>query len=710
MGPIDTKVLNGVTRFIDLGANNDLNSIFYWQGYYHASDRYIQMELLRIIASGRLCEYLDDSVESLAIDQFMREMGFEHYAQMEIETFDEETLASLNSYCSGVNEYSSKKRSFFFKMLGVKYRPWSVKDCILTLKIMSYIGLAQGQQDLEKFIIESLKNGVNPKKIESLISNQEKITTDILCILEKVKLHNTIIPQAMAKLNKLPKIHASNNWVVSLGSSTIHACDPHLECNRLPSIWYEMQIKANELDLFGISMPGVPGIVMGNKNNLTYSFTYGFMDMTDYFTEEIKAGKYRDEENFINLKLRKEIIKRKKNNDIELKIYESENGVIEYDSKLQNIEDGHYLSLAWSCQKTGAAQTFKAICNILKAQTIDELSSHLKNICISCNWLISDNLGNIAYQQSGIAPLRIASGLIPKIGHIKANKWRGLVDSDSLYKVKNPTSGFLATANNQIPHDHSPKLINSPMGSYRVDYITQLLKDQTHSCDLFKNMQNSSYSLASKLFDMKYKKFFDDSKLRNFDFCYETNSIQANQFEYFYQALITDFLSDHFYTQEASNYLLNETCIIADFYSLFDRLFLEDLNDDEIAIWFSKKSQADYIKEALSKIPDTLESWGQRNIIDFNFILTDGKLPAFITKDRRNVSIKGNRSTISQGSVYKSKGRKTSFLPSWRMIHDSRTNIFFSCLPGGLNDAIFSKYYQSDLDNWIEGAYRQTKK
>lgn len=80
----------------------------------------------------------------------------------------------------------------------------------------------------------------------------------------------------------VPTLKASNNWVVS-GNLTksgkpIMACDPHLELSRLPPIWAEfvMHFSGGKSEdghppltfISGISMPGVPGIMMGRTNKV----------------------------------------------------------------------------------------------------------------------------------------------------------------------------------------------------------------------------------------------------------------------------------------------------------------------------------------------------------------------------------------------------------------------------------------------------------
>jgi penicillin G amidase len=47
--------------------------------------------------------------------------------------------------------------------------------------------------------------------------------------------------------------------------------------NQLPGFWHESIIKFNNKDkyIFGISIPGIPYVMMGRTKNLAYTFTYG---------------------------------------------------------------------------------------------------------------------------------------------------------------------------------------------------------------------------------------------------------------------------------------------------------------------------------------------------------------------------------------------------------------------------------------------------
>ena len=136
-------------------------------GLVHAHDRMVQMVLLRLIGQGRLCECLKSSPEMLAIDVFMREMGFRRGADRK-RPFSQISARELaEAYTEGVNHViNHRRRPFEFVLAGHKPEPWTVADTVITIKLMSYIGLAQSQQDMEHFLIQSIRAGVSVPRLK----------------------------------------------------------------------------------------------------------------------------------------------------------------------------------------------------------------------------------------------------------------------------------------------------------------------------------------------------------------------------------------------------------------------------------------------------------------------------------------------------------------------------------------------------------------
>ena len=64
---------------------DNLSDMFWGFGYVHATDRGMQMLLMRIIGQGRVSELLDSSEDSLKIDLFFRKMNWAGNCSKQIE-------------------------------------------------------------------------------------------------------------------------------------------------------------------------------------------------------------------------------------------------------------------------------------------------------------------------------------------------------------------------------------------------------------------------------------------------------------------------------------------------------------------------------------------------------------------------------------------------------------------------------------------------
>jgi penicillin amidase len=141
------------------------SALAFGQGFCHAADRLVQCAMLRIVARGRLSELLADNDETVEIDSFFRGMRFAEDAEAEAAEMQRRAAAPggdgaapsaaarlwefLTSYCAGFNKVLAEhRRPVEFIALGVKPEPWTPADIVLTVKAMSYIGLAQAQEVL----------------------------------------------------------------------------------------------------------------------------------------------------------------------------------------------------------------------------------------------------------------------------------------------------------------------------------------------------------------------------------------------------------------------------------------------------------------------------------------------------------------------------------------------------------------------------------
>ena len=88
-----------------------------------------------------------------------------------------------------------------------------------------------------------------------------------------------------------PKGVGSNNWAVS-GAKTssghpILCNDPHLKLN-LPSLWFEVQLSTPELNTYGASLPGAPGVISGFNEHIAWGVTNVSHDVRDWYAVQWK--------------------------------------------------------------------------------------------------------------------------------------------------------------------------------------------------------------------------------------------------------------------------------------------------------------------------------------------------------------------------------------------------------------------------------------
>ena len=685
---------------------------YFGLGWVHANDRMIQMMLVRLIARGEASENLKATDDLIAIDTFMRKINFRDDAREQVTAIDSNTRSILDAYTAGVNEFlSNEKLPFEFKMVKYKPVPWKPEDSLITIKIMGYVGLAQAQGDMEKFIIQMIQNGVSQEKLEELFPVH--LNGMNLEAIKKIHLQAPIVPESTKWLHLVPRMSASNNWAIapkkSASGKAIYCSDPHLEVNRLPAVWYEIRMKYKGNAVIGNSVPGIPGILYGRTKDLAWGFTYAFMDMIDFYIEDCKDGKFRRDDQWIPFETRTETIHPKGKKPITLTVYENLHGFLEGDPNTP----GYYLSMAWSGRKNGGADAQMNMIRLPRITFTKEAMETMRNVDIPpLDFIFVDGQGNIGFQMCGRMPKRRKgwTGLYPVEGWDPKYDWKGFVDTADLPKEYNPDRGYLATANNDFNHLDKAKPINLPMAPYRFDRINELLElRDKHSAETMKKMHYDLYSKQAERFMPIIKPLLPDSEagniLKKWDFRYREDSEAAYYFEQIYHHLLRDVFGVQDWGEEVFDFVDRETGIFVDFYGNFDNILTKGTS-----AWFGGKSREQIYRKAIEKaLSAEPKTYGETRLITMTNIFFGGKLPKFLGFDYGPFPLRGNRSTISQGAIYKNGDMLTTFHPSFRMIADMATDVLETNLPGGPSDRRFSKWYTSDIENWRNGKYKVLK-
>jgi penicillin G amidase len=689
---------------------SSLKDLYFGLGWIHAHDRFLNMEVGRIVARGRGAECFDPSLLKLDIE--MRRYSLLNDAEAESARLNGKSLQLINAYCAGVNQrLETGSLPFEFKLLGHRPDSWTPADSIITAKLIGVTDLTETQGWMEKFIIQLIKQDVSLKMIKELFPYlTEEPDREYLEIIRQVRLTGSIVPESI-KWAELPRLQCSNNWVVrgekSKSGKPIFCGDPHLDTSRLPAIWQEVIMESGDFFFIGATVPGIPGPAMGRTNYLAWSPTYGNIDVIDYFIEDVKDGLYRCGSERRSFNIREELFAIRNSDPVRVRYFENEHGVLEEEP----VESGYYPCLAWSAARNCGAETIKNMFEIPLCRNAEDALERFSELDFAAfNWVVADTKGNIGYRMSGRNPVRKegCSGLLPLPGWDKSYNWQGFHDRKSNPSLFNPPEQYIVTANQDLNHLSPVRVINIAMAPYRTRRISELLAVRDdHSVESMKKMQYDIYSKQAEDFMKLFRPLLPDSEagkiLAGWDLVYSPDSLAPTLFENILSELLWIVFGELNFGREVFDFLANETILLHDYYWNFDRILL-----GEDSAWFRGRKREDLYREAIERgLAIRAESYGKSRKIMMRHLLLGGRLPRFLGFDYGPLELIGGRATISISQIFKESGRVATFSPTYRFITDLAEEIVHSVLAGGPSDRRFSKWYVSGLPGWIAGKYNE---
>lgn len=694
---------------------DDLAGIQRGLGYAHARDRLQQMLFTRLVANGTLSQFLFDTEELFAIDFLTRKLGINGDVSSDINNLSDDVKKACAAYCEGINTYLEQfGPPRLSRLFHVPPTPWKTEDSLSIVKLQMYFGLAQAQERTERFILQAIHDGVPIEPLKKLFApHLDLLDHETVAILQKMRLETPYLDLGM---HFRPSF--SNNWAVAAKKSAsgkpLCATDPHLQVNRLPAIWYEAILERDGDFQMGITAPGFPGMIMGRSSHFSATFTYGMMDVVDFFVEEVKGGKCRRESGWEPLHVREEVFQRKKKGKVALQFFESSTGIIETHAVSKNsLEDGYYASLAWSCAKNSASSNLNALVKLWSARSVEEAGTIVREISLPCNWILADADGGIAYQQSGKLPNRNKSGLFPLLAWKNENLWNGFVEGSRLSSSYNPPCGFVVSANDNKNQLGKPISITLPYSSYRYERICEILsQEKTFTQQEMQQLQADLYSLQAEKYLTQLKEWIPDTPvgriLSKWDLCYTRDSQGATLFEAFYAEVLSEVFGKIF-GKEAWKQIVTRKSLLVFTHGHFDQVLLSD--DPS---WYGEEGKEECFKKVLLRTlekfsPDTLPCWGEQNSFMMYNIFLNGKMPKFMGFDVGPLKMEGGRATVAASFVFKEKKRIFAAGASYRFVTDLATQEAHTILAGGVSENRVSKYYASDIDKWLSFQYKKLK-
>jgi penicillin amidase len=256
-------------------------------GYLHAQERFFQMDLMRRAAAGELGELFGSA--ALAIDERTRLHLLRARARRVLAALTRAERAITNAYVAGVNKGFAdlKAPPFEYMLLRQKPLPWRAEDSVLIVYAM-YLDL-QGDGPT----IELNRARAAARVGQGMADLLYPVGTELDAPLDGSPLVSLTLPASLMPAplaphgNDAPEpiVKGSNNWAVggrltATGAAMI-ANDMHLGL-RVPNIWYRARLVVpGQLDLVGVTLPGMFPLVVGSNRHVAWGFTDAYMDAHD---------------------------------------------------------------------------------------------------------------------------------------------------------------------------------------------------------------------------------------------------------------------------------------------------------------------------------------------------------------------------------------------------------------------------------------------
>jgi len=454
-------------------------------GFIHAQDRFFQMDLMRRQAAGKLAELFGPA--ALPMDREVRIHQFQQRAEEFITLCDQHQIDILNAYTTGVNSGLSSlhTKPFEYLLLRAKPESWQMSDTALVLYAMFLLlNMDYGSTETTPSLVyhtlpaamadflfqtgcewdapvigEPMNMPATPgPEVFNLRENLElgSNDSDHKSFTEFAAVP-ALIPATEPAANRSDQ-SGSNNWAIA-GTRSGHgramlANDMHLGI-QVPNTWYRvlMMWPSSELEptrnrLIGITLPGIPAMVIGSNSRIAWGFTNSYGDWIDLViieTDPANPNRYRTPTGWREFSRAHEIIGAKGATNDTLEIVSTIWGPV-----VGNCPTGQPYAMRWI-----AHDPLGANLNLMRLEQGNNLDEALRLASRAGippqNFVCADLNGRIGWTIAGMIPQRVGfSGRLPQSWADGTRRWDGWLDPVDYPKIVDPEDGLIWTANARV--------------------------------------------------------------------------------------------------------------------------------------------------------------------------------------------------------------------------------------------------------------------
>ena len=467
--PVDVRWDRWAMPNVQAASASDATSAL---GWLHANDRLFQMEISRRAAGGRLSELFGE--RALEFDKKVRRLRIRSAAEKLVASASPESRDLLAAYARGVNAWIAAHRNDLppeFRLLRTRPELWQPADSMGIVFLMARQLSAIFEPTEEELLGFLREFGV--ERARALAGTPQAQ------VFDEVKRLADETPAAGERVGGNPEASGlgSNNWVVasarSASGSALVANDPHLDLG-LPGVWYQAALRSPDYEVSGMTIPGVPGVVLGRSANLAWAMTNLYVDDVDLFVErlDVTGTLVQRGEEWVPLAVESATIRLDDGEEVRFDIRSTDRGPLLEPDPIHGLPAR---SVAWSGYEE--ADQLLALMNLARAGSVAEVPAAIAPYSFPPqNLVVADRDGHILWTPIGRAPNRFGwDGRFPAPGWKSEVGWAGLLPASDNPVLIDPPAGLIATANSFLPVELPAWFQGEFDTPYRADRIVELL-------------------------------------------------------------------------------------------------------------------------------------------------------------------------------------------------------------------------------------------
>lgn len=734
-----TISLNGLINAVEIHRNDygiphifsqNEHDLFFALGYCTAQDRLWQMDVQRRIAQGRLSEIFGE--ETIDLDAYMRSVGFNRIASQLEKSLPDDTRSALSAYSDGVNSFitlNRKKLQIEFDILQYEPELWEPAHSLLLLRLFAWqMSFGRSCDLTNSEIISKVGTLRAAELLQTTVKSSDYPNLNNSPYLDQIIKLNSFLESRFG----ISSSSLGNVWVIgskkSASGHPIIANDQHSFYTN-PSPWYSVSLHSPLYDVTGLSLPGIPGVLIGSNGKTSWGFTNGMADDCDFYLETLDSmgfSKYFYDNSWNNLSVINEKIYVKNSLPIDFTVYQTNRGAListfqeaknSFDYRKENhrnreitIPKGKQISIRWTGYET--SDEIGAILQLNRSKSIIEIQEALKNIKVPVLNFVFCDVSNIGQMIAGMIPVRLRSDASAVIASTIENNWKGLESIAEQTTVINPTENYLIAANNGLTgqlqissfrdnpsrHERISEIINS-RPQLSLEDIQRIQYDNISFCA--KKILNAVIPVLQNKKSNNYHYNQIITYLNNWDYSVDKSSISATIFNTFCLQLLRNSIADELGEDLFQKYCsmpISPLSALTKIISENQSHWYDDISTPEKLENFENivlKSMDGTIEFLVKNLGDDTKNWrwSALHTLKMKHILSSFDSLDIIF-ELGPFETDGNCSTISSGAFYYNKPFSHVFGPVARFSCDmSNPDYIYQITSTGVSGQPFSRFY-----------------